>query len=178
MVWRLQNDKGIGPYVAWSAALSVAGRDPNTATTDRALYAFVMSGDKYGKNKNDPYLRDHAILEARNIVSFALQPHPNEDFDPLEWRALPERTQDQYRFGFPTKSAGTAWFGSRRLKELAAEGYTLQEVPAGRTILSKSGRQVIFVPWGKRYTAPPKNFYEKYLGRRKMGSRGKKRRKR
>lgn len=50
------------------------------------------------------------------------------------------------RTAFPTKEAGEEWVGKRRLAALAKYGFKLERVPAKKVWLSRSKRQVIFVP--------------------------------
>lgn len=158
LVWRVQNAQGKGPYRKGPAA----GRgdlDPNLPSKERALYRFVMSGDRYGKHP------EITSGDARLLVGSMLQPVPPEDFERHEWHAMPEATLKQYKFGFPTKRAAADWLGTKALARLEQEGFKLVQVPARRVVLSKSGRQLLFVPWSTKYRAPPKDYYAKYLKR-------------
>lgn len=53
---------------------------------------------------------------------------------------------NKFYFAFPTKEAAEEWIGKGRLTALARYGYKLETVPAKRVWLSRSKRQVIFVP--------------------------------
>lgn len=163
-VWRVENDKGLGPYQAVPEGERIYADDPkypDKQVRDRALFKFVMSGDKFAEHP--AISRD----SARTIVDWALHPTPHEDFEGREWRDLPDRFQKQYKFGFPTKGAAIEWFGSKRLREFESQGFNLKEVPAGRVVLSRSGRQVLYVPWGQKYKAPPKPKMARYSGKKR-----------
>lgn len=159
MVWRIQRKSGQGPYRG-AQRFDIDPKNPDLPSTDRALYRFIMSGDKFGGK--DKYLAASSMMDVKNFVASALNPGPSTDFEVREWAALPEKTKAQYVFGFPTKRSIIDWVGTRRLKGLAAEGYELVEVPARRVIISKSGRQVLFIPWSKRYVPPPSNYMARY----------------
>lgn len=148
-VWRVQNAKGEGPYRAEGVEpTEFDALEAGLPTTDRALYKFIMKGDKFSAQRKSD--RD----EARRILGDAIQPSPRSDFFPNEWGDLSPSATKQYKFAFPTRQAGLDWIGGRWLTELKKEGYALVEVPAKRVVLSKSGKQVIYIPWGEKYRAP------------------------
>lgn len=164
MVWRIENEKGIGPYQSVPRDQIIFADDPRSPekkVTERALFKFVIAGDRHG-DKPDPISTRIGRDSAKTIVKDALNPHPSDDFEKREWTALPERTQKQYKFGFPTERSIVDWFGTKRLREFESQGFKTKQVPARRVVLSKSGRQVLYVPWEAQYRAPPKDYYQKW----------------
>jgi hypothetical protein len=142
MVWRIQNDAGEGMHRGSVTPLRLtrAGSMPTDAA--RNLYKFILSGDTFQQGD-----KKAARRKAQDHVYNAIHPNPALDF-PDDWAQFPKEEQEQYRFGFPTKDAALMWVGSY-MPALSREGFKLVRVPASRVFLSKSGTQLVYLPWSK-----------------------------
>lgn len=170
LVWRVQNADGQGLYRSEEAAETAT--DEYLPEASGALYRFLRTGDQFqdlpamslqrGDGRALYVPARKGSISARRALFDIMRPTPERDFTPSEWTALPGKISRQYLFGFPTREAAMEWMGPKTLAWAKSHGYSLVQVPASRVILSRSGRQLIFVPAGVAYRAPPKNYVEKY----------------
>jgi hypothetical protein len=75
------------------------------------------------------------------------QPLPESDFVRSEWAGLSEAERSRFLFGFPDADGARAWFGPVRLRIYERFGFHVVPRKARKAYLSKSKRQLIFLPY-------------------------------
>lgn len=144
-VWRLQNDKGHGPYARGG---SFGSSRPNTQQwisenfRDRPFSRYnqvtAVTGFKPKIQPLDP--------KGRPIGSEG-QPMPYADFNLKDYQDF-ARNHKHVRFAFPSEEAATEWFGPYGIESYRGQGYKLTPVKASKVWRSKSGKQVFYIPHG------------------------------
>lgn len=120
-VWRVQEKDGSGVY-GGGKALFRAGMLANKVLTDREYEQY----DREFYNKH---------------------PIPLQDFVPAEWEDVPSEERDRFLFGFQRPADAYEWFGPITLMLMEQEGAELVRRKARRVFLSKSEKQLIFLPY-------------------------------
>lgn len=152
-VWRVQNANGEGIYATTVADdLSLAmqryasARWGAEAAIEYFKYSEPLPEATLPNAPHDPYMEAlvHEFYEHPHVTREAWL--PQFDFYNDEWAALPAKEQRKYLFGFAKKSDAAVWFGPQTLKHFARQGFQVTPVKARKVVLSKSGRQVIFIP--------------------------------
>lgn len=121
IVWRVQEEDGSGVY-GGGKALFRAGMIADKVLTDREYEEY----DREFGNKH---------------------PIPLQDFVPAEWEDVPSGERDRFLFGFRSPADAYEWFGPVTLMLMEQVGAKLVQRKARKVFLSKSERQLIFLPY-------------------------------
>ena len=120
LVWRVEEADGTGVY-GGDKALFRAGMIAYKVLTDREYEAFSNEmGNKH--------------------------PIPLADFEAPEWEDLSKTEREKFLFGFRHPSDAYEWFGPIHLDLMEQVGAKLVQRRARKVFLSKSERQLIFLP--------------------------------
>lgn len=120
VVWRVQDDEGLGPYNGGRVDY------PNAKCMQPACHPV------YGNPR------------------LARAPDPHDDFEESDlsiWNRDRWTGPFVIRFGFLNYRDAVAWFGKARLDLMETVGYYPTPRKAKKVWLSISGKQVMFVPW-------------------------------
>lgn len=76
------------------------------------------------------------------------QPFPPDDFISKEWeRGVSRKMKRPLYFGFSDLKSAEDWFGKKELQELINTfGFNLRKIKAKKAWISKSRKQIIFIP--------------------------------
>lgn len=84
-----------------------------------------------------------SVLPERMLAPSKSRPHPADDFSAEHWAEI---AQEEMQFAFLKRGDIRRWFGPRASAILEVYEFYPREVLARKVILSKSGRQVAFMP--------------------------------
>ena len=119
------------------------------------LHASDLYPEDKGKPRELRTTHKVGLLVNKLMLSTENTPAPEDDFkgDMFDFskrrvrqKSDPVLDGPHYFFGFVKPEDAEAWFGKRVLDALAKYQFTVQPVPAKRVWLSKTKKQVIFVP--------------------------------
>lgn len=121
IVWRVEEADGTGVY-GGGKALYRAGE----------LALKVLTDSEY-----DEFSKEMGFKH----------PIPFQDFVPAEWSDLPRAEQERFLFGFQRPSDAYEWFGPVHMQLMEQVGAKLVQRKARKVFLSKSEKQLIFLPY-------------------------------
>lgn len=77
------------------------------------------------------------------------KPFPPDDFTSKEWeRGISRKMKRPVYFAFPDIESAEDWFGKKQLEELIDTfGFNLRKIKAKKAWISKSRKQIIFIPY-------------------------------